>query len=294
MHREKIFALLLLVLAAGLFNGCKKDDDDDPTEETFLVIKLKFDPNQARLDNFGQPATIPAGHAAQTPTFNQMGVHYIELSEADDIPAYNGIELYNSPTTTEGGSGAIDFDQARYAADGEEIFRIKLSDVAPGTYAYLRMSLSYQNYDIAFRANGTALTGTIASFVGANTYIRNYTIKNESVTVNANKLQGYWGFETDFSGVPVITGQAPEGATTVPNPIAATSAIPLGSCLVTGEFASPLSITGDETEDIVLTASVSINNSFEWIDGNANGTFEPTEGDTVVDMGVRGLVPIVE
>jgi len=80
----------------------------------------------------------------------------------------------------------------------------------------------------------------------------------------------------------------------VPNPIHAFSPVPAGSCLVTGEFETPFEITGNETEDIVIICSVSINNSFEWIDNNANGTYEPTEGDTVIDMGVRGLIPMVE
>ncbi|MEO1715283.1 MAG: hypothetical protein AAFU60_18295, partial [Bacteroidota bacterium] len=99
-----------------------------------------------------------------------------------------------------------------------------------------------------------------------------------------------WAFETDFPGVPLIEGQAPEGATTVPNPIHALSPIPPGSCLVTGQFPAALEITGNETDDLVITVSVSINNSFEWVDTNNNGTYEPSE-DEVVDMGVRGLIP---
>ncbi|MEM9822881.1 MAG: hypothetical protein AAF985_17510 [Bacteroidota bacterium] len=53
-------------------------------------------------------------------------------------------------------------------------------------------------------------------------------------------------------------------------------------------------VDGMETEDVVVLCSVSINNSFEWIDNNNNGTYEPTEGDVVVDMGVRDLIPSVE
>jgi hypothetical protein len=62
---------------------------------------------------------------------------------------------------------------------------------------------------------------------------------------------------------------------------------------VTGNFAEPLVITGSETEDIVVTLSLSSNQSFEWIDTNSNGIFEP-EFEQVVDMGLRGLIPIVE
>ncbi|MFN0033330.1 MAG: hypothetical protein ACKVOR_14300, partial [Flavobacteriales bacterium] len=71
-------------------------------------------------------------------------------------------------------------------------------------------------------------------------------------------------------------------------------AVPAGSCVVTGEFASPLVITGSETEDIVVIISLSTNRSFEWTEVNMDGFYEPSAGEAVVDMGVRGLIPIVE
>ncbi len=115
------------------------------------------------------------------------------------------------------------------------------------------------------------------------------------ITVNANRLQGYWAFETSVYGVKYVSQeQAPPGATTVPNPISASSPIPPGSCVVTGAFTSSLIITGSETQDKVVTVSLSTNKSFEWIDHNNNGLYEPANGDTVVDMGIRGLIPIVQ
>jgi hypothetical protein len=196
--------------------------------------------------------------------------------------------LYHAAETTAGGTNAIDFSHSIKVAEGQEFKRIPISSIAPGTYQYLRVSLSYQNYQIKYKYSGYDLTGTLASFVGFNTYLTNYTINTQSVTVNANKLQGYWGFES--MGV-VYEGQAP--ATTVPNPLFATSPIPSGSCLVTGQFATPLTITGHETSDIVITISLSTNKSFEWEDDDADGKYSPAAGDTVVDMGLRGLIPIV-
>jgi len=90
----------------------------------------------------------------------------------------------------------------------------------------------------------------------------------------------------------VETGQAP--GTTVPNPIFATSPIPAGSCVVTGAFAAPFTVTGTETEDIVIIVSLSTNKSFEWIENDGNNVFDPINGETVVDMGVRGMIPIVQ
>ena len=56
-------------------------------------------------------------------------------------------------------------------------------------------------------------------------------------------------------------------------------------------FKNKLIITGEETEDIIIELSFSVNNSFEWKDANENGIFEPLDGDTIVDMGLRGLIP---
>src|SRR5206468_10950014 len=90
------------------------------------------------------------------------------------------------------------------------------------------------------------------------------------------------GVETSYK---VITGQA--NTTTVPNPIASTSPVPAGSCVVTGAFATPLTITGNETKNVTVTVSLSTNKSFEWKDSNGNGVYEPLDHDTVVNMGIR-------
>jgi hypothetical protein len=52
-----------------------------------------------------------------------------------------------------------------------------------------------------------------------------------------------------------------------------------------------LVITGNETEDIYVTLSLSTNNSFEWVDTNPDGKWEPIAGEQVVDMGLRGMIP---
>jgi hypothetical protein len=175
------------------------------------------------------------------------------------------------------------------AKEGDVFLSVPVSSIKPGSYQYLRVSLAYQNYNIRFNALGQKLTGTVASFIGFNTYISDYKIKDSTIQVNANKLQGYWGFETSYK---VTTGQA--NTTTVPNPIASTSPVPAGSCVVTGAFATPLTITGNETKNITVIVSLSTNKSFEWKDSNGNGVYEPLNHDTVVNMGIRGLIPIVK
>lgn len=295
-------ALLIAVISSLSFVGCKKDDGQEVPSPTppaatgpKLVFKFQFDENQVRLDNLGNPSTIPAGHAAQTPVFHKIGAHYLEMTNGPLVPLGGGEILYTAPETNAGGANAIDFSQEIIVSEGETFYEIPLSQITPDTYEWMRVSLAYQNYDIDFRYQTLDLTGRLASFVGFNTYIGSYTIQSSSIEVNGNRLQGYWGLEvaTPF-GVTTQSGQSPAGATTVPNPLSATSPIPAGSCVVTGAFAQPLVITGNETEDIVITLSLSSNQSFEWQDGNGNGIFEPGLPEAVVDMGLRGLIPIVE
>ena len=200
--------------------------------------------------------------------------------------------IFTGPETTSGGNNAINFQSATFAGNDEVFLSIPLSEVANGNYDWVRVSLAYQEGDITFKAaNGNDYSGTLASFVGYNTYITSFNLNGSTFNVNANRLQGFWAFEAlGFAS----QGQAPEGATTVPNPLFNSSPIPQGSCVVTGQFANGLTVTGNETQDIVVMLSFSINNSFEWTEVNFDGKYEPTAGEQVVDMGLRGLIPIVE
>lgn len=287
----KILNLLLIVCVVTV-SSCASDADDTTPAEPQLIIKLKFDPTQVRLNNLGQPSTIPAGNAAQSPTIRRMSANYIEFAPSPTTLLGQGEIIFTGPETTSGGNNAINFQSATFAGNDEVFLSIPLSEVANGNYDWVRVSLAYQEGDINFKAaNGNDYSGTLASFVGYNTYITSFNLNGSSFNVNANRLQGFWAFEAlGFAS----QGQAPEGATTVPNPLFNSSPIPQGSCVVTGQFANGLTVTGNETQDVVVTLSFSINNSFEWTEVNFDGKYEPTAGEQVVDMGLRGLIPIVE
>jgi len=297
--------LASMALVAFAFSNCKKEASTDPAS---LAFKFKFDATQVRLNNIGLPSTIPAGNAAQTPEFHEMSVHYIELAPGALTPLGNGAIVYHATETSKGGETAVDFDQAAKGAEGEAFTKISLKNVPPGTYEWLRASVTYQNYDVTFNINsvpgaGDLLNqkGTIASFVGFNTYLTTVKPREKSIAVNNDKKQGFWAFETNLSAPynaysQVYSGDAPAGATTVVNPLFASSPIPAGSCVVTGKFAQPLVITGNETGDITVTLSFSINKSFEWKDTNGNGKLDfyadgVTPSEQIVDMGLRGLTP---
>lgn len=283
---------ILIVLALSFISFSCTDEDDDTqvvVEEPQLIIKFKFDPTQVRLNGIGQPSTIPVGNAAQSPVFNSISAHYLEFTPNALTQVGQGTVLYHAPETTLGGANAIDFSQAKIVGEGEAFLSIPLKNLPPGSYEYVRVSLSYQNYNINVRASGADYVGTLASFVGYNNYITTHSINGNSFIVNDDKLQGYWAF-----GIPSVgfytSGQS-TGVTTVPNPISTTSPIPSGSCLVTGKFANNFVITGNETKNVEVQLSLSINNSFEWQEVNADGKFEPSVGENVVDMGLRGLIP---
>ena len=321
-----LFTPLLLAITLVACEKPATSNNNNNSSSPRLRFVLKLDSTQVRLDAIGNPSTIPSNHRAQSPRFNSFGAHYIELAATDTTGVGRGTVLYVTHTVptaavTVGSTtytNAIDFDSLQLKNSGGEIFSIPLSQVKPGSYKWYRMSVAYQNYDVNYVIKaGTTVnsytfpsdyfgTGTLASFVGFQTYINSYTLKTQSIAVNAPKMQGYWGFESPFvyAGVTYTTtptqGQAPAGATTVVNPIFASSPIPQGSCLVTGQFknalltAQNLIITGMETSDITVVVSMSINNSFEWQENSGDNYYCPLNGDVVTDMGLRGLIPIIQ
>lgn len=285
----KIKIFTLLVLSVMSFSCSDKDDDQVIAEDPQLIIKFKFDPAQVRLNGAGQPSTIPAGNAAQSPIFNSISAHYLEFTPNALTQVGQGAVLYTGPSTALGGANAIDFSQAKIVGEGEAFLSIPLKNVPHGSYEYVRVSLSYQNYNVNVLASGVNYVGTLASFVGYNNYITTHSVAGNPFVVNDDKLQGYWAFVIPSVGYST-SGQS-TGVTTVPNPISSTSPIPAGSCLVTGKFANNFVVTGNETKNIEVQLSLSINNSFEWQEVNIDGKYEPAAGENVVDMGLRGLIP---
>jgi hypothetical protein len=322
-YMKKIFLCSLILFA---LTGCNKKADQEIIEESVtpvnncptcdfpdtawvshdtgpkLVFKFVFDSTQARLNNTGAAATIASGNAGQSPRVNGMSAHYLELAQNDLTQVGQGTVLYKADETSCGGDKAIVFCKSVVCKNGDVFFSIPFSKIAAGSYKWLRVSLAYQNYDIRVKTNSTGvIDGTLASFVGFNTYVTKYKMKGVVMTPTisggpGNKAQGYWGFFTNIFNVNFKTeGQAAQTTVVNPNPA---SAIPPGSCLVTGEFfktgagvVQPLVITGNENQDLVINVSLSTNKSFEWKELNADGLFQPDVGETVVDMGLRGMIP---
>jgi hypothetical protein len=300
--------ILLFISVLALFS-CKKDNTTASTSSSKMAFQFQFDATQARLNNLGNPAVLPSGNAAQTPDFKQLSVHYIELAQDKFTLLGKGAIVYKGAEVTKNAENAVDFDKAAVSGQNQVFATINLKDIAPGTYEWVRASVTYQNYDIKFNVNGLPVvgdlknqSGTVASFVGFNTFLTKIKPKTKELNVNLAKKQGFWAFETNLiapyeSYNQIYSGDAPSGATTVVNPLAATSPVPAGSCVVTGKFLTPLVVTGKETKDITVTLSFSVNKSLEWKDSNSNGQLDwyadqtKNKNETIVDMGLRGLIP---
>ena len=236
---------ILFLLLTILFASCQKDPDTSepiPTTTAKLRFKFKFDKNQTRLDNLGNETPMPSGHAGLSPDFNAMSAYFIELVPTQFTQIREGAVIYEAETqASEAGSNfekAVIFDEAIVRDEGTVILEIPIKDIAPGTYNYLRASVTYQNADVRFNLKNLPAplpselndqTGTFAGFIGFNSYIDDLKVKNKTISVNADKTQGFWAFEpqleppyqdlyeTYVNPIGVITGQAPAGSTTVVN-----------------------------------------------------------------------------
>jgi len=146
--------LILGVLSVMLITACKKDDPVDPEENPLkLKFSLEFDETLPRLGNFGETVEVPPGNPAQSPEMKEMSIHYIELAASALTPLTDGAIVYKGAETNLGGDDADDFDQVPTAGHGETIVSVDLSTLPPGTYKWVRASLTYQRYEIDYRYN---------------------------------------------------------------------------------------------------------------------------------------------
>ena len=210
----RYFGVISLLFCIGTLS-CTKVDNGELTEP-HLIFRYRFDSTQGRLGNDGKPAPLVNGRAALSPVINLMSTDYIELTPDATTALGNGVILYRGAQTNEGGETAFDFAKAVTAADREVFFAIPLKNIPAGSYEWLRMSAAYQNFRIQCHVDTTItlvtdttsrnltinqdFPGTIASFIGFNTYITSFTVQRQALTVNANRKQGYWVFETTMIG----------------------------------------------------------------------------------------------
>ena len=135
---------LALAMAVVFFASCTKEVTETPPpapiSNSNLVFKFKFDSTQVRLNNIGQPSVIPAGNAAQSPVFNSMSAHYVELAPSAFTALGAGQILYKAAQTEVAGQIAIEFEKAKFAGNNEVFYSMPIKDIKPGNYEWLRLS----------------------------------------------------------------------------------------------------------------------------------------------------------
>jgi hypothetical protein len=135
-----------------------------------LIFKIVLDSTQARLNNSGGLATIPAGNAGQVPQMNVLSVHYIEIAQTDSTKLGAGTILYQAEETNCGGDKAILFCKTVLCNNGEVFFSLPFNKIPAGAYKWLRIAVGYQNFNIKIKTNSSgALNASIASFIGSKT-----------------------------------------------------------------------------------------------------------------------------
>lgn len=303
--------LLLYFFSAG----CTKTDNG-AFSDAKLILRYRFDSTQQRLDNTGMPSAIKDGNAALSPVLNSMSVNHIELMPETTTAFGKGVVLFQAPETSVAGDNAIDFSQSITAGNYEVFFAVSLKDIPPGEYEWLRIAPAYQQFSVTCHLD-TVITittdtssqdisiaedfpATVAGFTGYNTYINSYLLKTVGVEVEGNRKQGYWGFEATYEAEGInetdtISGQIPEGSITVVNPLFNSSPVPDGSSAITASFLpGKLVITGKEKENVIVEVSFSTNHSFEWQEILPNGKWDAWKGEPLVDIGFRGMIPVIK
>ena len=106
----KLQTILTLAISMLVFQSCQKNTGTETGTSTAKVnFIFKFDSTQARLNAVGQPSPMPAGNAGQSPRFNNMSAHYVELAPSAFTALGAGAILYKAPQVSTGGATAIDF-----------------------------------------------------------------------------------------------------------------------------------------------------------------------------------------
>ncbi len=123
----------LLALAAIItLSACDKNSDaPDDNSEPQLSFQFQFDENQERLDGFGNPVAVADGSAAQSPEFNSMSVHYIELVPNQFTMVEDGAIVYTGVTQAAASGSSFEktiiWDEALVAGADEVFLELDLS-----------------------------------------------------------------------------------------------------------------------------------------------------------------------
>jgi hypothetical protein len=281
---EIILGLLFLFLFSC---NDKQDDETRPVARPYatrVTIKLVFDSLQERLDNYGNISQVPIGHSAQSPSFKEISVGCIELLKDSITTYYSGIILTYP---------IIPIDTVysccyQSTIANEQVFYSGIdTSVTPDTFKYIRIHFIYEKVDMKYRWNNSNYTGTLAAFLAGKTHVTSFALNDSSFGYLGDTMRynGQWYLEVDTPNYGrVLNGVA---ATVQPNILYNSVPSQIGSCVVTCALNPAVFI--EDLDSLGLTISISSNHSLEWIENSDPTYFEPFDGDTIYDVGIRGI-----
>ena len=296
----KLQSMAVILAALSMFS-CNKDVKEFVSQ--YFISEA--DPSGARLDWDGNSSEVAAGNIGITPdSVLNIGIHYLELVQDANTAYKSGVIIYRSPETFQGGEIAIDFDSLLFLAPGTEIFNANLRKIPPGTYSYIRASVTCISYGITVDLDDVPGAGavnnvpaTMYSFLGYRTYIGSIQADTNDQEINANRALGFWLLETrqpEADWNKVIQTQLNSNLVTVVNELSDSAPIPNSTAIITGVFDEPLVITGEESDDLYLTLTFSVNKVIEVADANSDGTWDLNYqfnvlSEELMDHGLRSL-----
>lgn len=170
-----------------------------------------------------------------------------------------------------------------YTADILVVSHFQILLVSTG----IRLYLSYQNFKVHCKIGGSESDCNLLSFLHDNHSYQNLFIQDSIISLDSARNKGEWFLEADSAGSGMVLHGKIDHITA---PNALCGIFPDQSDMryvLTCPISSGISFYNNETKSLKL--SISMKNSFEWIEHSDPAYFEPLNGDTIYDFGLRGL-----
>ena len=264
-----IFLACIILLVV---QSCDRNDDEMPDHRYGygggITYNILIDSTQVRLDSNANPSIIPPGHGSLSPSFNFLQVNGLSLLNASDSSdvstVYPSKEIHGSSGTFEGS----------FHYNG-----------GPMTFNFLRIYFSFQNFEVQCLTGGNLMNVNVLSFMSLGYYPYTSFVIHDSIVPHPIQNRGEWFMEIDSTGFGVVLhGQT--SMITEPDFLNENYYGQVQDYALTCPINPPITFTGDQHH--TLSISISSNKCFEWIEHSTPGIFEPLDGDTIYDFGLRG------
>jgi hypothetical protein len=280
--RYLFYSILLLQIIS-----CRKKTDESPDKYphySILKINFKLDSLQERLDNYGNISSVPAAHGSMSPQNPKMRIGFVELLTDSGIQPGDGARIFGTGEVI--ASNDTGYQCCQGFLDENQTYQYLLPEVDnPIRYYGIRIYFSYQHFDVNYTINDIQYSGSVAAFLAKKSITYYFEVKDSVYTQYSLKQNGEWYFEVDTPGYGIV--QHGTAFTASPNVLFQSVPTEANSCVVTCPI-SPVLIM-DYPMSKTITISISTNHSFEWVENSTPGIFEPFDGDSIYDIGIRGV-----